>query len=706
MSLDLPGVEATMLEHDELHSGAGKVELSLVVEPGTDGYRAWIEFDGHAFDEERAGRFLRHFDRLLHSIAERPDEELRRLDILPDDERRTLLETFNATTRDYDQRAAVERVWEQVETQPDRVAVVDAGVPVTYRELGTGAKKVVHAILAAGCPAGGVVAVCLRRSPALIETLVGIHLAGGCYVPIDPEYPDERIEHIVNDSGAILLITDTPVRFADVAVDAAVVDSSAVRGGSPAEAGSFRLPSGDDLAYIVYTSGSTGVPKGVRIAQRGLSNLVAWEERTYGVTATDRITMLAGLGFDATVWEVWPCLAVGAELHLVEDGIRANPAAVYEWLAKSGITVTFLPTPLAELVLDLPPPPGIELRWLFTGGDTLHARQWPELPFPVVNHYGPSENTVIATAGAVNTRLPPDVPPDIGKPIDNTRAYILDDALQPVPIGVVGELCLAGPAVSCGYVNDDQRSAGRFVANPLADGAWARLYRTGDRARFNADGTIEFLGRIDQQVKVRGFRIELGDIEATLNRHPAVANAVAAVWTVNRDDQRIAAYIVPEPGHAGVDAMTLRKFASKRLPSYMVPTYFTSLDALPLTQNGKVDRKALPSPVAETGSKVQDPPATATEVAIAETWQRILGAETMDRNANFFEVGGNSISAMKVVSEIYARLGVQVPLRAIVMDSLSQVAAWCDEKAPAAAAPERRAGGLQKLLTRVFGGTA
>jgi acyl-coenzyme A synthetase/AMP-(fatty) acid ligase len=250
------------------------------------------------------------------------------------------------------------------------------------------------------------------------------------------------------------------------------------------------------------------------------------------------------------------------------------------------------------------------------------------LPFPVVNHYGPSENTVIATAGVLPPDLPSDVPPSIGKPIDNTRAYILDDAMQPVPIGVVGELCLAGPAVSCGYVNPDERSAERFVANPYAKGQWGRMYRTGDRAYYNSDGTIEFLGRMDQQVKIRGFRIELGDIEATLSRHPAVAQVAVTVWKVNRDDQRLSAYIVPVQGQEGLDSVSLRKFVRKSLPAYMVPTYFTAIDGLPLTNNGKIDREALPLPAADERSRTEEPPATSTEIAIAEIWRALLATES------------------------------------------------------------------------------
>ncbi|MGH8196217.1 MAG: amino acid adenylation domain-containing protein, partial [Woeseiaceae bacterium] len=596
MALALPGVASTPLEHDELHSGAGKVDISLVVEPGAGAYHAWIEFDGRAFDRGRSERFLQHFEVLLGAIVRRPAERIGRLDILPASERATLLQAFNGTDALHDERVAVRRVWEQIEKRPDSLAVSNSRESLSYHDLGRSAARVVTAILDAEHPAGSVIAVCMQRSADLVATLVGSHLAGCCYVPIDPEYPDERIEYIVNDSAAAMVFTDTPGRFDKLSVRAAIVDASSMDRHAPADAGSFRWPSNDDLAYIVYTSGSTGVPKGVRLAHRGVANLVAWEEKTYGITPQDRGTMLAGLGFDATVWEVWPCLATGAALYQIDDDIRANPAAVYEWLARNGITMTFLPTPLAEVVLDLPVPDNIALRYLFTGGDALHAREWPRLPFPVVNHYGPSENTVIATAGVVNPDLPPDVPPGIGKPIDNTRAYILDDALQPVPVGVAGELCLAGYAIAYGYVNRDEQSADRFVANPYGEGHWARLYRTGDRAYYNADGTIEFLGRMDQQVKVRGFRIELGDIEATLTRHPAVANAAVTVWNVSRDDQRIAACIVPAQGSEGIDSVSLRKFVRKSLPSYMVPTYFTVLDELPLTRNGKVDRKALPLP--------------------------------------------------------------------------------------------------------------
>ncbi len=443
------------------------------------------------------------------------------------------------------------------------------------------------------------------------------------------------------------------------------------------------------------------MPKGVRIKQQGLSSLINWEQHTYEVTPDDRATMLAGLGFDASVWEIWPCLAIGAGLYQIDEEKRSNPIDLYQWLADQKITISFLPTPLAEVVLDLPVPDDISLRYLFTGGDALHARQWQELPFTIVNHYGPSENTVIATAGAVPQDLPPTVVPHIGRPIDNTRCYILDMNLQAVPLGVIGELCLAGPAVADGYQNQETLSTDRFVKNPYADGDWSTLYKTGDRAYFNTDGTIEFLGRLDDQVKIRGFRIELGDIESTLTRHASIAQAAASVWTVNRDDKRVVAYVVPADGNEELDLVSLRKYLRSSLPAYMIPTHFLSLEALPETSNGKLDRAALPLPSDERMGPVEEPPQTKTEKALAEIWQEILRTSFVSRNSNYFDIGGNSISAMKVVLQVSVKLGVSLPLRAVVLDSLSQIASFCDQNGAATSAG--RSGGLKQLLSTMIG---
>ena len=700
MVLDLPDLAIDMIGHHELHSGAGKVDISLVVEPGDNDYEVWLEYDGGTFDAERAHRFLQHYELLLNGLLAEPQASISLPNILTTAERDLQLQTFIDTTVALDTRTAIERVWRQIQNNPNALAVAATKTQYTYSELGITAAKFAQVLLNANVEKSAPIAICIGRKPQLVAAIVGVHLVGACYVPIDPEYPDERINHILNDSQTQVLITDTPQRFADKGFNGRIIDVTQIDSQTAADENLFRWPGADDLAYIVYTSGSTGVPKGVKVKQRGLSNLVAWEQRVYAVNNNDRASMVAGLGFDASVWELWPILAVGASLFQIDDDKRADPLKVYDWLVEKQISITFLPTPLAEVVLDLQVPDKIALRYLFTGGDALHAREWKQLPYTVVNHYGPSENTVIATAGAVDVNLDAKLPPHIGRPIDNVRTYILDDHLQLVPVGVAGELCIAGPMVADGYINDEQQTVDRFVVNPYGDGDWVTLYKTGDRALYNHDGTIEFLGRLDNQVKIRGFRIELGDIESTLTAHEKIKTAAAIVWDVNRDDKRVVAYLVPEHQGEELDSVQMRKYMRAKLPAYMVPTYFITLDALPQTKNGKLDRKALPLPLDAVASQQIQAPETLNEIALAEIWREILSAGQVDRNANFFEIGGNSISAMKVLSAVKIKLGVAVPLRAVALDSLSQIAAYLDVQVANKKPLERK--GLRGLVSQVF----
>ncbi|HEV2734163.1 MAG TPA: condensation domain-containing protein, partial [Longimicrobiaceae bacterium] len=409
----------------------------------------------------------------------------------------------------------------------------------------------------------------------------------------------------------------------------------------------FPVPCPLSSAYVVYTSGSTGTPKGVVVTHGGLANLVDWHLAEFGVTSADRATQLAGLGFDASAWETWPYLAAGATLHLVADEeTRASPEALRAFLLGRGITIAFAPTPLAEGLLGLEWPRDAALRALLTGGDALRARPSAGAPFALVNAYGPTENTVVATSGAVA----PDGggrPPGIGLPIRGVRAYVLDPGLNPVPSGVPGELHLAGDGLARGYLGRPATSAGAFVPCPFGE-AGGRMYATGDRVRRLASGELEFLGRTDHQVKLRGFRIEPGEIESVLLRDPRVRECVAVVRADAAGERRIVAYL------AGTDvpgAEELRARLRESLPDYMVPSAFVALERLPLTPSGKVDRGALPDPAAHDASgREHAPPRTPAERSLAEIWREVLGVERVGIHEHFFELGGDSIHAVRVAA--------------------------------------------------------
>ncbi|MEW5931716.1 MAG: amino acid adenylation domain-containing protein, partial [Gemmatimonadota bacterium] len=440
------------------------------------------------------------------------------------------------------------------------------------------------------------------------------------------------------------------------AVEEAVLPSP-LAGEGPGEGG---LPSRDSLAYVIYTSGSTGTPKGVEVTHGALLNLVHWHRDAFGVTEADRATQLAGLGFDASVWELWPYLASGAAVYLVADEeTRTSPAALRDFLLDTGITAAFAPTPMAEALLALEWPAEAPLRVLLTGGDALRTRPRDGLPFALVNNYGPTENTVVATSGAVAAGRGSGRAPGIGRPTDNVRAYVLDRHGEPAPVGVPGELCVAGAQVARGYLGRAELTAAAFIPDPFAAEPGARMYRTGDRVRWLADGTLEFLGRLDRQVKVRGFRIEPGEVEAVLRQAPGVADAAVEVRADARGEGRLVGWVVAAEARRG----EILAFARTRLPEYMVPAALVALDEFPLTPSGKTDRRALPEP--EFGADAGAAPSSQVEEVLAGIWAEVLHLETVGVRESFFALGGHSLLATQVVSRVRQALGVELPLRAV-----------------------------------------
>ncbi|HEX3126023.1 MAG TPA: amino acid adenylation domain-containing protein, partial [Thermoanaerobaculia bacterium] len=445
--------------------------------------------------------------------------------------------------------------------QPDAPAVVSSGLVLSYGELDRRTNRVARHLRALGVGPGTIVALCLPRSAELVMAALGVLKAGAAYLPVDPSNPPERRSYVLSDSGA-------PIVLASLDADPFPEES---------DARVELLVGPDELAYVIYTSGSTGRPKGTAMRHAGLSNLAAWHRRIHDVRPDDRATLAAGPGFDASVWETWVYLTAGASLHVVPSEILASPPALLAWFADQRITLSFLPTPLAEAVLAEPKPADLALRTLLTGGDRLLRRPDPSCSFTLVNHYGPTESTVVTTWSRVAPEG--DRPPDIGVPIDNLGVALVD-----------GELWVSGVGLALGYLHRPDLTAERFVPDPFGEPG-SRMYRTGDLARRLPDGSLEFLGRIDHQVKIRGFRIELGEVEAAMARHPDVREAVAVVREDEPGEKRLAAYVVGTR-----DTAALRSFLQERLPEAMIPSAFVFLEALPVNASGKVDRGALPAP--------------------------------------------------------------------------------------------------------------
>ena len=693
-TLELPDVTLTP---QFVERGTSQFDLTLAVWDTKEGLIGSWEYNSDLFEPDTIARMTSHFQTLLAAIIANPNQPIGELPLLNQQERHQLLVEWNNTYTPYPKNKCIHQLFEeQVEKTPNAVAVVYEDESLTCQQLNLRANQLAEYLRSLGVKPEVLVGICIERSPLMVVGLLGILKAGGAYVPLDPAYPQERLAFMLADAQVSVLLTQESLVTTLPPHQAQVVCLDSVTFSTIAE----NLPhtvTTDNLAYVIYTSGSTGRPKGVQIEHRGLLNLVFWHQQAFAVSPLDRVTQVAGVAFDACGWEIWPYLTVGASIHFPDDETRFYPEQLRDWLLSKAITISFLPTPMAEKILSLNWPANAALRTLLTGGDQLHQYTSTSHPFQVVNNYGPTENTVVTTSGAVPLKQQTYLPPAIGRPIANTQVYILDSLLQPVPIGVTGELYISGESLARGYLHHPDLTAERFICNPFKRSrgatavltvsvvrgaspageeqvAWQgaggkgetedqstncdRLYKTGDLARYLPDSNIEFLGRIDNQVKIRGFRIELSEIEAILTQHPQVRDAVAMALPTPSANARedipgvksLAAYIIPELIQP--TSNELRLFLKSKLPNYMVPASFTFLEALPITPNGKVDRRALPVPEFESDEFTGFvSPHTHTQEVLAKIWRDVLVLKQVGIHDNFFELGGDSIVSMQIIAK-------------------------------------------------------
>jgi amino acid adenylation domain-containing protein len=643
-------------------SGTAKFDLTLFLEETEAGLVGEVEYNTDLFDRESIERMAGHLQNLLAAAVASPDSPMASLGLLSERERNRLLVDWNDTAAEYPVTPLIhELVAARAAEAPDAIAVVCSEERLTYAELDRRANQLAHGLRRMGLGPDKLVAVCTERSPDMLVALLGALKAGAAYLPIDPAYPPERIAYMLADAqvGALLtqerLLGDLPEPGAPVIC----LDSGWAALADEPESSPDSGVTPERLAYVIYTSGSTGRPKGVMIEHRALLNLVFWHQRTFGLTAADRTTQTAGVAFDAAVWEIWPTLAAGATLCLPDEETRLTPARMRDWLVASQVTVSFLPTPLAEQLLPLDWPAGTALRFLLTGGDKLHIYPPAGLRFQLVNCYGPTESTVVTTAGSVPAEAGQKAAPAIGRPIANTRVYLLDEHLQPAPAGVTGELYISGSGLARGYLNRSDLTADRFIHTP-----YGRAYKTGDLARWLPDGSLEFVGRSDDQVKIRGFRIELGEIETVLKQADGVQAAVVTVREDQPGRRQLAAYVVPGEG-CQIAADGLRAFLRQQLPEYMVPAAFVMLAELPLTPNGKVDRRALPQPDMEAAAEAYVAPRTAVEEVLAAIWSDVLGVTQVSIHDSFFALGGHSLLATRITARIGTVFGVELQVASL-----------------------------------------
>ncbi|UXY31771.1 non-ribosomal peptide synthetase [Streptomyces sp. HUAS TT20] len=663
---ELPGLEITPIPAAEAPPARFDLSVTLAEERDADGTPAGlgggILYAADLFDEGTVQGLAVRLARVLEQVAADPDTRLSAIDLLGEAERARVVEEWNATTGPVPPGTLVQRIAEQAELAPDVVAVRCGHEMLSYAELEARSNRLARHLRDLGIGRESRVGLCLPRGVDMIVSEVAVWKAGGAFVPLDPQCPADRLAFMVADSGTAVILATTeasaglPLEAEHVVRLDQVAEAVAARSGRPLEA----PPTPDQLAYVIYTSGSTGRPKGVALAHGGLVNLAEAMRPVLGAEQGITTLQFASFSFDAAVLDVAVTLAAGGTLAIASSEERGDPAALAKMIRSSGVgAASVVPSLLG--VLDPATVPGVD-NWVL-GAERLSAdlaARWrPQAT--VWNTYGPTEATVITTAVPLDEGIRPgDAPPAIGRPLANTRVYVLDDFLQPVPVGAVGELYIAGPGLARGYVGRPGQTAERFVACPFAPGR--RMYRSGDLARWTADGQLHFAGRADEQVKIRGFRIEPGEVEAVLAAHPDVGQAAVVARTDGPGDPQLVGYAVPATAGDELAPALLREHIAKAVPEYMVPAVIVPLGALPLTPNGKLDRDALPAP--DFGGQVSAlMPQGEVEEILCGLFAEVLEVERIGADDNFFDLGGNSALAMRLAGRIRTELGAELSMR-------------------------------------------
>ncbi len=645
--------------------------LTVVASPG-DGLALRAVYDTARFGGAAVRRMLAQWGTLLRAMAADPGRPLRDLPLLTPVEREAAVAAGAPLRTDWPAgRTVVELFDEAAARHPDAVAVAYPDAALTYRELDRRAGAVARRLRAAGVGPEARVGLLLDRSCDMVAGMVAILRAGGAYVPLDPQHPPERLAWMLRDCGARVLLAQESLR--DL-LPAAGVEVISFGTGLVEEPAGAQLPAGpagpDGLAYVAYTSGSTGEPKGVAVTHAAILRLVRDTDYTEA-GPDDRVAQLSNAAFDAATWEVWGALLAGARLVGIPRETSLDPDALAAALRAQGVTQAFLPTALFHRVAGARPDAFAGLRYLIVGGEAMDSARAAAVletggPAMLVNGYGPTEGTTFSTWHPVRGDEDRATPLPLGRPVANTGAYVLDARLEPVPPGVPGELYLSGPGLARGYPGRPALTAERFVPHPFAAGPGERLYRTGDRVRWSEEATLEFLGRVDRQVKVRGFRVEPGEVEAVLRAHPGVRAAAVAAREDGPGERRLVGYFVAAEGDAPPDGV-LRGWLRARLPEHMVPAALVPLERLPLTPNGKLDLRALPAPEPGAGP-ASVPPRGDVEAVVAAIWSEVLEVPEVGALDSFFDLGGHSLLATQVISRVREALQVEVPLRVLFED--------------------------------------
>jgi amino acid adenylation domain-containing protein len=682
----LSGLEVERIPAD---NGTAKLDIVISLMEFPDGLRGSCEYNTDLFDTGTIERMMRHFERLLEGIVANPDQPLGTLALLDEAERHQVLVEWNDSAAHYPKDLCIPQLFEaQVERAPDAVAVSFEGGQLSYRELNARANQLAHHLRKLGVGPETLVGTCLERSVENVIAVLGILKAGGAYVPLDPTYPKDRLAFMLEDTQMPVLLTQQSITAALPETRATVVclDTQSAEIAAESRDNPTTNVTPDNLAYVIYTSGSTGQPKGVEVTHSAINGLVS-NTNYVRLEATDRVAHVSNVSFDVVTYEIWGPLLSGARMVLVAREVLLSPKDFAAQLEADGITTLFMTAALFNLVARDVPSAFHSIKHLLVGGEAVTPHWMREVlkhgpPERLLNAYGPTESTTFASWHLVREVSEDAVNVPIGRPISNTRLYLLDRHLNPVPVGVTAELHIAGDGLARGYHNRPELTAEKFIqwngvdltpqqaasndTEKPKDCPAQRLYRSGDLARWRADGNIEFLARVDEQVKVRGFRIEPGEIETVLRQHEDVNEVVVIVREDTPGDKRLTAYCVPQPGHTP-HASDLRVYLKDKLPDYMIPSAFVMLETLPRTVNGKLDRCGLPKPDASAESEANDSPVSRTPVeeALAEIWEEVLGLKRVGVTDNFFELGGHSLMATQVISRIRHRFHVDLRVMAV-----------------------------------------
>ncbi|MEH1895039.1 MAG: amino acid adenylation domain-containing protein [Nostoc sp.] len=662
-TLELPGISLTP---EMVERGTAQFDLSLSIWETKKGLIGSWEYNSDLFKADTIARMTGHFQTLLETIVTDPNQRVGELPLLTESEQHQLLVEWNNTQADYPSDKCIHQLFEeQVARTPDAVAVVFENQHLTYHELNCRANQLAYYLRSLGVKPDVLVGICVERSVSMVVGLLAILKAGGAYVPLDTEFPQERLAFIIEDTQISVLLTTQKLTDAIPKHQACVVcfDTDAAAIALLSEQNPITEVIADNLAYVIYTSGSTGKPKGVAVTHRAVNRLVS-NTNYINIEPKDVIAQAANYAFDAATFEIWGALLHGARLIGVSKDLALSPTDFAAFMRSQRISVLFLTTALFNQIAQEVPSAFNSLRHLLFGGEAVDPKWVKEVlnngaPQRLLHVYGPTENTTFTSWYLVQ-----DVPESattiaIGRPIANTQIYVLDSQLQPVGIGVPGEIYIGGDGLAREYLNRPELTQEKFIPNPFSSQPGDRLYKTGDKVRYLSDGNIEFLGRIDYQVKIRGFRIELGEIETVLSQHPLLQESVVLVREDTPGDKRLVAYLVPALHRLYGKLVQklvpqVREYIQQKLPDYMVPQAFVVLNALPLTPNGKVDRRALPTPDTATRNLSTGfvLPRSPIEAQLAQIWSEVLGVERIGVKDNFFELGGHSLLATQVLSEI------------------------------------------------------